>query len=75
MNGRPRTITARIDNDWADPDAVAACMSDIETTIADGWHFWAADNGQASVLFFLTDVEAVKISALCDDILQRYVAA
>ncbi len=75
MNGRPRTIIARINNDWADPDALAAFMSDIETTIADGRHFWAADNGQAAVLFFLTDSEAARINALRDDILQRYVAA
>lgn len=72
MNGRPRTITARVDNDWADPNAIAAFMRDIETTIADGRHFWAADNGQAAVLFFLTDSEAAAINTLRDELLQRY---
>ena len=74
MNGRPRTIAARVDNDWADPAALAAFMRDIETTVADGQHFWAADNGQSAVLFFLTDSEAARINALRDEILQRFTA-
>ena len=74
MSGRPRTITAKVDNDWADPAALAAFMRDIETTIADGRHFWAADNGQSAVLFFLTDPEAARINALRDELLQRYTA-
>jgi hypothetical protein len=74
MKDSARTITARVDNDWADPAALAAFMHDIETTIADGRHFWAADNGQSAVLFFLTDPEAARINALRDQLLQRYTA-
>jgi len=73
--GRPRTLKARVDNDWADPEAIAAFMRDIETTRADGRRYWAADNGQASVLFFLTDAEASGVNALRPEILQRCTAA
>ena len=73
INGRQRVLQARIDNDWADPEAVASFVRDIESTIADGRRFWAADNGQASILFFLTDAEAGKVNALRKDVLMRYV--
>lgn len=71
--GRARTITARVDSDWADPKAVTAFMADIEAAIGDGRHFWAADNGQSSILFFLTDAEAGKVNVLREDVLVRYV--
>lgn len=74
LNGQPKVLKARIDNDWADPQAVAAFLRDIETAISDGRHFWAADNGQASILFFLTDAEAAKVNELRDDILVRCTA-
>lgn len=73
--GRPRRLKARVNNDWADPEAVAAFMRDIETTLADGRRYWAADNGQASILFFLTDAEAAKVNALRPEVLLRYTAA
>lgn len=74
LNGQPKVLNAGIDNDWADPQAVAAFLRDIETAISDGRHFWAADNGQASILFFLTDAEAAKVNQLRDDILVRCTA-
>lgn len=70
--GRARTITARVDGDWADPAALAAFLADIERAIGDGRRFWAADNGQALILFFLTDAEAGKVNALREDVLVRY---
>lgn len=74
LNGQPKVLRARIDNDWADPQAVAAFLRDTETAINDGRHFWATDNGQASILFFVTDEEAAKVNALREDILVRYAA-
>lgn len=74
LQGRQRALKAKVDNDWADPEAVAAFMRDLETAIGDGRRFWAADNGQASVLFFVTDAEAAKVNALRHDILVRYAA-
>jgi hypothetical protein len=73
MGGRASVLKAKVGDDWADPEAVAAFVRDVETTIGDGRHFWAADNGQASVLFFLTDAEAARVNELRSDILMRYV--
>jgi hypothetical protein len=74
INGRQRVLAANVDNDWADYEAVAAFARDVETTIGDGRHFWGADNGQAVILFFLTDAEAAKINALRPETCVRYVA-
>ena len=71
IRGRKRVLTARIDHDWADPEAMGAFFRDIEGELADGRHFWAADNGQSSVLFFLTDAEAAKVNAQREDVLVR----
>lgn len=75
INGQRTEIEARIDNDWADPRAVAEFVLCLEAAIRDGRRFWAADNGQSSILFFLTDTEAAKINALRPEILVRYVNA
>lgn len=75
LQGREKSLSARVDNDWADPKAVAAFMLDLESAIGDGQRFWAADNGQSSVLFFVHDAEAAKINALRERVLQRYVLA
>ncbi|MEZ5970357.1 MAG: hypothetical protein R3C31_00940 [Hyphomonadaceae bacterium] len=75
INGRQRTLKARVDNDWADPEAATAFVRDLEAAVGDGRRFWAADNGQASVLFFLTDAEAAKINALRKNILEFYANA
>lgn len=74
INGRERVLKANVDNDWVDYEAVAAFVRDIETTIGNGRRFWAADNGQAAVLLFITDAEASKINALRADVLVRYAA-
>jgi hypothetical protein len=73
VNGRERVLKARVDNDWADPKAVSAFVRDIEEAVGGGQRFWAADNGQASVLFFLTEETAAGINSLRADTLQRYV--
>lgn len=73
INGRQRVLAANVNNDWADYEAVAAFARDVETTIGDGRHFWGADNGQAVILFFLTDAEAAKVNALRPETFVRYV--
>lgn len=73
INGSARVLRAAVDNDWVDPEAVAAFVKDIEAAVGDGRRFWAADNGQASVLFFITEDEANKVNALRPGILERYV--
>ena len=74
IDGKARTLSARVDHDWADPEAVAAFVRDLQTEIGDGRRFWAADNGQAAILFFLTDTEAEKVNSLRKDVLAPYVA-
>lgn len=71
IRGRKRVLTAKVNHDWADPDVVGEYVRDIEASLTDGRCFWAADNGQSSVLFFLTDAEAGKVNALREDVLVR----
>ena len=73
IDGSTRVLKAAVDNDWADPEAVGAFVRDIEAAVGDDRRFWAADNGQASVLFFVTDTEAAKVNALRPGVLERYV--
>lgn len=74
LKGQPRELTARVDNDWADPEAVAAFVGELERAVGDGRRFWAADNGQASVLFFLADDEAARINALRPGVIVPYLS-
>lgn len=73
LQGQPRRLTARVDNDWADPEAVTAFLRDVEIAVGDDRRFWAADNGQASVLLFITEAEAAAIDGLRPGLLMRYV--
>ena len=75
INGQRTKIEARINNDWADPRAIARFVEGLEAAIGDGRRFWAADNGQSAILFFLTDTEAAKINALRPEILERFLNA
>ncbi|MEZ5945263.1 MAG: hypothetical protein R3C13_09045 [Hyphomonas sp.] len=71
LNGRRRVVEAKVNHDWADPEALGTFLRDIEKTIEDGRSFWAADNGQSSILFFLTDLEGESINGLREDTLVR----
>lgn len=72
INARRSVLKARVDNDWADPDAVSAFIHDVEAAIGDGRHFWAGENGQASVLLFLTGAEAAQLNALRQALVQPF---
>lgn len=61
IDGRPRHFDIPLDDDWADPQTVSTVMSDIER---DGRQFYAKDNGQASVWFYLDPSTAEKLNAL-----------
>jgi hypothetical protein len=50
-----------VDNDWADPMVVSYVMDDIET---DGGRFYGKDNGQASIICYLTKEEAERLNGL-----------
>lgn len=55
VDGQTRNYTVTVDSDWADPDTIAKIMADIER---DGFRFYAKDNGQASIWYYL-DYETV----------------
>lgn len=61
VDGQSRNYTVAVNNDWADADTIAKVMSDIER---DGFRFYAKDNGQASIWFYLNPSTAQKINAL-----------
>tara|TARA_B100000949_G_C14254415_1_gene439776 strand:- start:496 stop:1209 length:714 start_codon:yes stop_codon:yes gene_type:complete len=64
LGGREVHKELRFEDDWADPFFVAELAEDIESTIGDGRRFWAADNGQASVLIFCNEETAKALNAL-----------
>ena len=64
LGGREVHKELRFEDDWADPFFVAELADDIESTIGDGRRFWAADNGQASVLIFCNEETAKALNAL-----------
>lgn len=61
IGGQIRYYDIPVDDDWADPDTVLAIMRDIERG---GKRFYAKDNGQASIWFYLDEETADKINAL-----------
>ena len=68
IDGKQRQYTIAVDNDWADPDTVSAVMADIER---DGNRFYAKDNGQASIWFYLDEQTAGKLNQMTGNALNR----
>lgn len=64
LNGNSRSLEIEVQHDWADALSVAIIMGEIADALGDGRKFWGADNGQASILFFLTDDQAARINRL-----------
>jgi hypothetical protein len=67
IDGTKRDYTIAVDNDWADPATVSAVMEDIERS---GKRFYAKDNGQASIWFYLDGDTAGKLNALTGNALK-----
>lgn len=61
IDGETRQYNVAVDNDWADPETVGSIMEDIER---DGKRFYAKDNGQASIWFYLDKSTADKLNRL-----------
>ena len=61
IDGQKRHFDIPVDNDWADPETVSAVIRDIERN---GKRFYAKDNGQASIWFYLDKETATKLNAL-----------
>lgn len=66
VDGQARNYTVTVNNDWADPDTIAKIMADIER---DGFRFYAKDNGQASIWFYLDSDTAQKLNELTNNAL------
>jgi hypothetical protein len=66
VDGVIHNYTVAVSNDWADPDTIAKIMEDIER---DGFRFYAKDNGQASIWFYLDSCTASKLNKLTNNAL------
>lgn len=60
LDGVSRRFEAQVENDWADPDVVTAVLSDLE---GDGKRFFAIDNGQASIWYYLDSQTARRLKS------------
>ena len=67
MDGQQRHHTVAVNNDWADTDTVSAVMEAIER---DGKRFYAKDNGQAAIWFYLDADTAAKLNQLTGNALR-----
>ena len=67
IDGRSRRFTIQVENDWANPATVSAVMRDIER---DGKQFYAKDNGQASIWFYLDKPTADRLNSMTGNALK-----
>lgn len=69
--GAERKQIVKIDHDWADVKAVTEILHDVERAIDDGRRFWHGDNGQAILVYFISDQTANQLNALKSGLLNR----
>ncbi len=69
--GETRKQPVEINNDWADTLAVFAILEEIEKAVGDDRHFYWADNGQAMLLYFITDETGEALNRLRPNLLTR----
>jgi hypothetical protein len=67
LEGQERFYKVEVCSDWADPETVGAVMEDIER---DGKRFYAKDNGQAAIWFYLDKSTADQLNVLTGNALQ-----
>jgi hypothetical protein len=63
INGREQTWSVEVNNDWADTLTLTYVMSDLEH---DGKRFYALDNGQAMILFYLNAAQVAALNQLSE---------
>jgi len=68
IDGKSRKYDIVIDDDWADPDAVASIMEDMK---GPGYEYYYIDNGQASIWFYLDKANAQKLMKLSNKSLKK----
>ena len=61
INGQPRELVARVNNDWVDENLMSDFLADLETHAAGDNHFCFLETGGDYTLFFVSNdvVEAV----------------
>lgn len=67
VDGVSREWTVEVNDDWADTLTLSYVMDDIER---DGYRFYAKENGQAQVLYYLDTKTAEDINALSNNALK-----
>ncbi len=73
LNSNKKERVVKIDSDWVDPNFVDYFLAEVSDTISDGRKFWSIDNGQALILFFLTDANANNLNKLSNGSLKRVI--
>jgi len=71
VDGIERNWSVEVSDDWADPSTIEHVMGDIER---DGHRFYAKDNGQAMVLFYLDSQHAEELNRLSRNALKPVLA-
>ena len=67
VDGVERYYDIVVQDDWADPETVGKIMQDIER---EGNRFYAKDNGQASIWFYLAPATAEQLNRLTGNALK-----
>ncbi len=70
LDGKTRSLSPTVNDDWADADAVNVILSDLER---DGRYFYGIDNGQSTILYYIDEATASELRALTADPLVRMV--
>ena len=69
--GETRKQSVELNHDWADTKAVFVILSEMERAVGDDRHFYWADNGQAMLIYFITDEVGDALNKLRADLVIR----
>lgn len=69
--GEIKKASVILSNDWADVGAVTNIIAEVEDAVGDGRRFYAGDNGQSILVYFVSDETAEKINRLRPGLLSR----
>jgi len=64
LNGVKKSFTLKVEDDWADPQFINAFLDEVTEAVGDGRKFWAVDNGQSSILYFITQEQVDQLNVL-----------
>ena len=60
-----------LNRDWADVPAIMEILAEVEKSIGDDRRFYAGDNGQAILVYFISDQTADRLNTLKTGLLNR----